>query len=97
MPWVSYPFTLFTLESNANDTLVAAMVLAALLAASYGSALARFARGGFAALAALTQAGPDRARADPRHPRPARAVRARGGSSHWRCSRRASWCSARSP
>ena len=56
--WVSYPFTLFTLESNANDTLVAAMVLAALLAASYASALARFARGGFAALAALTKVAP---------------------------------------
>ena len=35
--WVAYPFTLFTLESNANDTLVAATVLAALLAASYAS------------------------------------------------------------
>jgi hypothetical protein len=30
--WVSYPFTLFTLESNSNDTLVAVLVLAALLA-----------------------------------------------------------------
>ncbi len=56
--WVSYPFTLFALESNANDTLVAAMVLAALLAASYASGLARFARGGFAALAALTKLAP---------------------------------------
>ena len=74
--WVSYPFTLFALESNANDTLVAALVLAALLAASYASALARFARGGFAALAAPDQAGPARAGADPRHPRPARAARA---------------------
>ncbi len=56
--WVSYPFTLFALESNANDTLVAVTVLAALLAASYASGLARFARGGFAALAALTKLAP---------------------------------------
>jgi len=56
--WVSYPFTLFALESNANDTLVAVTILAALLAASYGSGLARFARGGFAALAALTKLAP---------------------------------------
>ncbi len=56
--WVSYPFTLFALESNANDTLVAAMVLAALLSASYASGLARFARGGFTALAALTKVAP---------------------------------------
>ncbi len=56
--WVSYPFTLFALESNANDTLVAAMVLAAVLAASYASGAARFARGGFAALAALTKVAP---------------------------------------
>jgi hypothetical protein len=32
--WVSYPFTLFALESNSNDTLVAVLVLAALLAAA---------------------------------------------------------------
>jgi glycosyl transferase family 87 len=32
--WVSYPFTLFTLESNSNDALVGALVLAALLAAA---------------------------------------------------------------
>ena len=38
--WVSYPFTLFALESNSNDTLVAVLVLAALLAASYRSQLA---------------------------------------------------------
>src|SRR6202023_3483918 len=37
--WVSYPFTLFALNNNANDTLVAVLVLAALLAA--GSAPAR--------------------------------------------------------
>jgi hypothetical protein len=65
--WVSYPFTLFTLESNANDTLVAALVLAALLAASYGGALAgrarragraTAARGALAALAGLTKLAP---------------------------------------
>ncbi len=56
--WVAYPFTLFTLESNSNDTLVAVFVLAALLAASYRSKLAPAARGGFAALAGLTKFAP---------------------------------------
>ncbi len=32
--WVSYPFTLFALESNSNDSLVAVFILAALLVAS---------------------------------------------------------------
>jgi hypothetical protein len=32
--WVSYPFTLFALESNSNDTLVTVLVLAALLASA---------------------------------------------------------------
>ena len=31
--WVAYPFTLFALESNSNDTLVAVLVLAVLLLA----------------------------------------------------------------
>ncbi len=56
--WVSYPFTLFALESNSNDTLVAALVLAALLAASYRSALATSARGALSALAGLTKFAP---------------------------------------
>jgi hypothetical protein len=56
--WVSYPFTLFALESNSNDTLVAALVLAALLAAGYRSKLAPAARGTFAALAGLTKFAP---------------------------------------
>ncbi|MEA2314050.1 MAG: hypothetical protein QOI03_742 [Solirubrobacteraceae bacterium] len=56
--WVSYPFTLFALESNSNDTLVAALVLAALLAASYSSRIALSARGALAALAALTKFAP---------------------------------------
>jgi hypothetical protein len=51
--WVSYPFTLFALESNSNDTLVAVLVLAALLAASSPPA-----RGAFAALAGLTKFAP---------------------------------------
>jgi hypothetical protein len=56
--WVSYPFTLFSLESNSNDTLVAALVLAALLAACYRSTLASGARGALAALAGLTKFAP---------------------------------------
>ena len=56
--WVSYPFTLFALESNANDTLVAVLVLAALLAAAYSSRLATAARGAFAALAGLAKFAP---------------------------------------
>ncbi len=51
--WVSYPFTLFALESNSNDTLVAVLLLAALLVASSPPA-----RGMFAALAGLTKLAP---------------------------------------
>jgi hypothetical protein len=51
--WVSYPFTLFALESNSNDSLVAVFVLAALLVASSAPA-----RGVFAALAGLTKFAP---------------------------------------
>jgi hypothetical protein len=51
--WVSYPFTLFALESNANDTLVAVLLLAALLVATSAPA-----RGAFAALAGLTKLAP---------------------------------------
>jgi hypothetical protein len=51
--WVSFPFTLFALASNTNDALVAALVLAAILAASSPPA-----RGAFAALAALTKVAP---------------------------------------
>jgi hypothetical protein len=56
--WVAYPFTLFALESNSNDTLVAVLVLAAVLAAAYRSKLAPAARGGFAVLAGLTKFAP---------------------------------------
>ena len=51
--WVSYPFTLFALESNSNDTLVAVFILAALLFATSAPA-----RGAFAALAGLTKFAP---------------------------------------
>ncbi len=51
--WVAYPFTLFALESNSNDTLVAVFVLAALLLANSPPA-----RGVFAALAGLTKFAP---------------------------------------
>jgi hypothetical protein len=61
--WAAYPFTLFALESNSNDTLVAVLVLAALLAASSPPPIAdrwarRSASGAFAALAGLTKFAP---------------------------------------
>jgi hypothetical protein len=56
--WVSFPFTLFALESNSNDTLVAVLVLAALLAATYTSNVTRAGRGALAALAGLTKFAP---------------------------------------
>ncbi len=56
--WVSYPFTLFALESNSNDSLVAVLVLAAVLAASYRSQLALAGRGAMVALAGLTKFAP---------------------------------------
>ncbi len=51
--WVTYPFTLFALESNSNDSLVAVLILATLLVASSPPA-----RGMFAALAGLTKFAP---------------------------------------
>jgi hypothetical protein len=51
--WVSYPFTLFALESNSNDSLVAVVLLAVLLVATSAPA-----RGMFAALAGLTKFAP---------------------------------------
>jgi hypothetical protein len=51
--WLSYPFTLYALENNANDTLVAVLVLAALLAARTAVT-----RGALAALAGLTKFAP---------------------------------------
>jgi hypothetical protein len=66
--WVSYPFTLFTLESNSNDTLVALMVVLGLLAAVWPSVMFRrgagtgplgaAARGAIAALAGLAKFAP---------------------------------------
>ncbi|HXC45044.1 MAG TPA: hypothetical protein VNU24_00445, partial [Solirubrobacteraceae bacterium] len=58
--WVSYPFTLYALESNSNDSLVAALILAALLACPkrWGQAASASARGMFAALAGLTKFAP---------------------------------------
>jgi hypothetical protein len=56
--WVSYPFTLYALESNSNDSLVGALVLAAVLAASYRAELARAGRGSLTALAGLTKFAP---------------------------------------
>jgi hypothetical protein len=51
--WVTYPFTLYALMSNSNDTLVAVLVLAAVWAA--GSAPGR---GAFIALGTLTKFAP---------------------------------------
>ncbi|HEV7586350.1 MAG TPA: hypothetical protein VGO14_11285 [Solirubrobacteraceae bacterium] len=56
--WVTYPFTLYSLESNSNDSLVAVVIIAALLSASYRSRIAPAARGALAALAGLTKFAP---------------------------------------
>ncbi len=56
--WVAFPFTLYTLESDANDTLVAVLVLAALLACTYTGRVAPSVRGAVAALAGLTKFAP---------------------------------------
>jgi hypothetical protein len=51
--WAAYPYTAFALESNANDTLVAALLLLTLLVAARPAA-----RGGMLALASLTKFAP---------------------------------------
>ncbi|MGH2831516.1 MAG: hypothetical protein ACRDK2_01970, partial [Solirubrobacteraceae bacterium] len=51
--WVSYPFTLFALESNSNDMFVAVLVLGALALATRPAL-----RGTFAALAGLAKFAP---------------------------------------
>jgi len=51
--WVTYPFTLYALMSNSNDTLVAVLVLAAVWAAGSPAG-----RGAFVALAGLTKFAP---------------------------------------
>ena len=56
--WVSYPFTLYALECNSNDSLVAVLILAAVLAASSRRIGGAAARGAFAALAGLTKFAP---------------------------------------
>lgn len=56
--WVAYPFTLYSLESNSNDSLVGALILAAVLLASYRSRLATAGRGALVALAGLTKFAP---------------------------------------
>ena len=56
--WAAFPFTLFALDCNSNDTLVAVLILAAVLAATYRGKLAPPARGVFAALAGLTKFAP---------------------------------------
>ncbi|HSZ15245.1 MAG TPA: hypothetical protein VK790_14510 [Solirubrobacteraceae bacterium] len=56
--WAAYPFSLYALESNSNDSLVGALALAAVLAASYRRDLARVGRGALAALAGLTKFAP---------------------------------------
>lgn len=51
--WAAYPYTAYALESNSNDTLVAALLVATLLALSRP-----IARGAVAALATLTKFAP---------------------------------------
>ena len=51
--WAAFPFTLFTLNSNSNDSLVAALVVATLLVAHRPMA-----RGATAALTGLTKFAP---------------------------------------
>ena len=66
--WVTFPFTLYASMTNSNDALVAALVLAAVWAASRP-----FARGGLVALAGLTKFAPLLlAPLFAFHPRPAR-------------------------
>jgi hypothetical protein len=51
--WAAYPYTAYALESNSNDTLVAALLVATLLALTRPAL-----RGGLAALASLTKFAP---------------------------------------
>jgi hypothetical protein len=51
--WAAYPYTAYALESNSNDTLVAALLVATLLALTRPAL-----RGAFAALAGLTKFAP---------------------------------------
>ena len=87
--WVSYPFTLFSLESNSNDALVAVLILGALLAVSSPAG-----RGALARARRPDQVRSARAGADAGHARPGqdrrrgrRAPRALAGCSRSPCSR----------
>jgi hypothetical protein len=51
--WAAYPFTLFSLNTNSNDALVAALLIGAMLAATSAAG-----RGAFSALAATTKLAP---------------------------------------
>ncbi len=67
--WVSYPFTLYALESNSNDTLVAVLLLAALLVATSAARARGVRRAG-----GPHEDRPAGARAALRHARPAGAA-----------------------
>jgi hypothetical protein len=57
--WVSFPFTLYVANANANDALVTVLVLAAVLAAVWSTRpLATAGRGALTALAGLTKFAP---------------------------------------
>ncbi|UGS39311.1 hypothetical protein [Capillimicrobium parvum] len=51
--WAAFPFTLFSLNTNSNDALVAALLIGAMLAATSAAG-----RGAFSALAATTKLAP---------------------------------------
>jgi hypothetical protein len=53
--WVSFPFTSLAMGNNPNDALIATLLLATFLAATYRSKLAGVTRGGLAVLAGLTK------------------------------------------
>jgi len=56
--WMTYPFTLMVANSGANDSLVALLVIAALLAATRDGRAAAASRGALVALAGLTKFAP---------------------------------------
>ena len=94
--WSAYPYTDFVLQSNTNDSLVAALVVGALLVISSPPA-----RGALAALGGLVKFASSRSfRCSP----PARAPGSRRATGdgrrpaverraweRWRCSRSLSW------
>ena len=70
--WVAFPYSLFALESNSNDTLIAAFLVWALVAAS-----APAARGALIGLASAAKFAPLGVAPRVRHARPAAQVRGR--------------------